>query len=248
MNNEEFNKILKESFCTYLTTSARSNEKLKILHGFIANKIKNAFNNENILVHSISKNGGQEKKMSGLFMDKKVDIVISKNNKDICGIAIKFVMSNYFQNSNNYFENMLGETSNIRSGGYEYFQIFIIDSKIPYFKQNKNITNWENINITNLDKYQNMSMVDPEKNFHIPTKTLIYVCKKEFKNNKDSKEMVNLKNREEYKKFCLEKDFKIVQDDLKDVKFGKNIIFNDFELFIKKILKFVNNFIQDKNL
>lgn len=248
MNNKEFNKILKESFCTYLITSARSNEKLKILHGFIANKLKNSFNNENILVHSINKDGGQEKKMNGLFMNKKVDIVISKNNKDICGIAIKFVMSNYFQNSNNYFENMLGETSNIRGAGYEYFQIFIIDSKIPYFKQNKNINRWENININNLNKYKSMSTINPEGNVHIPTKTLIYVCKKEFKNNKDSEEMVNLRNEEEYKKFCLEKNFEIIQDDLKDVEFGKNIIFNDFELFIKNVLKFVNNFIQDKNL
>jgi hypothetical protein len=46
-------------------------------------------------------------------------------------------MQNYSQNSNNYFENMLGETANIRSSNIPYFQIFIIPDEIPYYKKEK---------------------------------------------------------------------------------------------------------------
>ena len=86
----------------------------------------------------------------GRYVDKKVDITISKKDatmhKDIpvAGIAVKFVMQNYSQNSNNYFENMLGETANIRANKCPYFQIFIILDRLPYYKkETKRITKWE---------------------------------------------------------------------------------------------------------
>ena len=61
----------------------------------------------------------------GRYINKNVDIVIYKRTV-IAGIGVKFVMQNYSQNSNNYFENMLGETANIRSKNIPYFQIFVI--------------------------------------------------------------------------------------------------------------------------
>lgn len=55
-----------------------------------------------------------------------------KNRKVAAGIGVKFVMQNYFQNSNNYFENILGETAHIRSKRIPYFQIFIIPDILPH--------------------------------------------------------------------------------------------------------------------
>ena len=68
--------------------------------------------------------------MSGRYMEKRVDIVVLKDEKDIAGIGVKFVMSNYSQNSNNYFENMLGETANIRAGKKKYFQVLLLPERL----------------------------------------------------------------------------------------------------------------------
>ncbi len=100
--------MLKESFLKYLETGSRSNEKLKILHGYI-NQIMSSILSNDFIIHSINTaEPSKEKSISSIYMDKKVDITITKRNQDQeitkCGIAIKFVMSNYSQNSNNYFE------------------------------------------------------------------------------------------------------------------------------------------------
>src|SRR5690554_590456 len=109
-----FLEATKKSFITSLETGPRSNEKLKVLHGFIAEDLQNRLGKEYI-VKSLGFKDGKEEKITGRYMDKNVDITVIKNKKKIAGVAVKFVMSNYSQNSNNYFENMLGETANIRS-------------------------------------------------------------------------------------------------------------------------------------
>lgn len=252
MKNNEFNEILRLSFLKYLESgSSRSNEKLKLLHGFIANKIKNKLNNDYIVtsINDIDSAlyQSKEKTMNGLYMNKKVDIVISKLNnqkqlEDKCGIAIKFIMSNYDQNSNNYFENMLGETANIRGAGYPYFQILIIDSEWPYFKagNEKIIKNWESLKTEKLKKYQKLSYSDTNQNKYVPNKMMLYVYKKEFFNKIKNIEIKQINNFSEYKNFCLQNDFCFIENNLKNFKYGDNIIFNDFDLFLNFVVKEVN--------
>lgn len=48
MNNSQFLTILKKSFLTYLQTGARSNKKLGILHGAIAEDL-----NERLMIVNI---------------------------------------------------------------------------------------------------------------------------------------------------------------------------------------------------
>ena len=126
--NNDFMAVLNSSFITYLQTGPRSNEKLKILHGFIAKKIQNKLG-DSYTVFSYGVGDNKESNISGRYINKNVDIGIFKGGRPLAGIAIKFVMSNYSQNSNNYFENMLGETANIRCEGVLYFQIIILDRK-----------------------------------------------------------------------------------------------------------------------
>jgi len=114
MNNLQFLQTVKKSFIRFLETHPRSNKKLIILHGAIANDIKNRLG-QGYESKSLGIGNGKEGKMHGRYMEKTIDILISKNENDIAGIGIKFVMNNYSQNSNNYFENMLGETANIRT-------------------------------------------------------------------------------------------------------------------------------------
>jgi hypothetical protein len=103
MNNQDFLVILKQSFFTYLRTSPRSNQKLVILHGAISNDLQSRLGYE-YEVHSLGINQGREMIAKGRYMDKKVDITITNKGKILAGLAVKFVMSNYSQNSNNYFE------------------------------------------------------------------------------------------------------------------------------------------------
>lgn len=130
MTNQEFLEVIKESFNKYLETHSRSNEKLKILHGKIAKDLQKRLG-QSYIIHSLGLRDGKEINMPGKYMPKKVDIAIEKNKEIVGAIALKFIMSNYSQNSNNYFENMLGETSNIRANGKPYFQILILPTVVP---------------------------------------------------------------------------------------------------------------------
>lgn len=131
MNNNCLLTHVLSSFKIYLKTSARSNQKLKILHGCIAEDIAQRLGKK-YEVKSLGYQEGKEAKIQGRYIDKNVDIAIVHQQKPIAGIGVKFVMGNYTQNSNNYFENMLGETANIRCNGIAYFQIFIIPEHLPY--------------------------------------------------------------------------------------------------------------------
>ena len=155
-------------------------------------------------------------------------ITINKGkNKPIAGIAVKFIMQNYSQNSNNYFENMLGETANIRSSNYPYFQIIVILDRLPYYKKNKSISKWEMFTEHNALKYLKLSHDDINTFFHTPNKTLIYII-----HIPDNSEIKNL---EEYLEYYLNLDFKIELSSNFFKNCGNSVIINDYELFIEKI-------------
>ena len=234
MSNEEFLKKVKESFYMYLETSSRSNKKLKILHGAITEDLKKRLGNEYVL-HSLGYNDNREVNMTGRYMDKKVDIAVEKDNKIISAIGLKFIMRNYSQNSNNYFENMLGETANIRSSGKPYFQIVIIPSKVPYFKKDGELSHIENITKKNLSKYIKLSNDNIEEFMHTPTKTLIYII--------DMPEINQnyVKNEDDYINFySINKDFDIIENN-SSYEFGSAVVFNNYNEFMDKISHYIKS-------
>ena len=132
LNNYTFLEKIQDSFKKFISIgTSRSTAKLKPLHGAIAEDIAKQLGTDYI-VKSQGYGNGREAKIEGRDIDKRVDITRKekKTNRAVAGIAVKFVMQNYSQNSNNYFENMLGETANIRTANCPYFQIFIIFDKI----------------------------------------------------------------------------------------------------------------------
>jgi len=66
-----------------------------------------------------------------------LDISIFKNQKIIATISFKFITSNYKQNSNNYFENLLGETANIRRVNIGFAHFLVLRAHTPYYDKNK---------------------------------------------------------------------------------------------------------------
>jgi hypothetical protein len=81
-----------------------------------------------------------------------------QDEKPVFCVGIKFVMSNYKQNANNYFENMLGETANIQAvGELPYAQFIIFRRETPYYQKDiKTPVKIEIINDKDIVKYINL--------------------------------------------------------------------------------------------
>ena len=236
MNNKQFLQTIKKSFIKFLETHPRSNKKLIILHGAIANDIKNKLGRE-YEIKSLGMGEGKEGKLDGRYMEKKIDILISKDKNDIVGIGVKFVMNNYSQNSNNYFENMLGETANIRTSNKEYFQILILPEEMPYYNDDGKITKWDKITNHNIEKYIVLSKDNTEKYLHTPIKTLLFIIKLPKCDHK------KITTRLEYKKYYLNKNGRIsvrISEEISGT-FGNAMILNDYEMFIEKTAYYIKS-------
>jgi hypothetical protein len=227
MNNSDFLQVITKSFRKYLATHPRSNEKLKILHGALAKNLKEKLAND-YSVRALGYEKGKEQNIQGRYIDKVVDIVVSKKEEIVAGIGIKFVMSNYGQNSNNYFESMLGETANIRCARIPYFQILILLDEMPYYNEKGTITKVEKITEHNIDKYVVLSKDNNSQYYHTPTKMLIYIVKLPELN------VSVVDNRKKYKKYYNDKNIKL-SDKFNCDLFDKNIILNNYEIFIQKV-------------
>ena len=230
MTNESFINVISNSFSAFLEKgTSRSTDKLKPLHGKIAEDIANIMGKE-YKVFSQGYGDDKEKEINGRYYDKKVDITIAYKNKIVAGIGVKFVQQNYAQNSNNYFENMLGETANIRTNKIPYFQIFIISDTLPYYDKDKKITKYEEFTSHNAKKYEFLSNDNTEVYYHTPNKTLIYVIHLPLPTLQKSRPQ----NRDEYISYYKENDFKI-ELSKHEFSFGDTVILNDYETFREKL-------------
>ncbi len=232
LDNQQFLEVVRESFRTYLAIdTSRSTAKLKSLHGKIAQDIISQFGSE-YTVESQGVGKGKEGSIQGRYYPKNVDITVSKDGKPVAGYAVKFVMRNYSQNSNNYFENMLGETANIRANSVPYFQIFIIFEKVPYYKKGGTFKKYDIITEHNLEKYFALSKDDPASFLHTPDKTLLVILHLKEKTPShvfaDSQDYANY-----YETVIDDSDLLSYSQNIKDT-FDDSVIFNDYEKFIKK--------------
>lgn len=254
--NEKFLKCLEQSFLKYLekgSKGVRGTGKLKILHPHIARDLGNILGAK-YQIFSLDEKHGKEKVIRGRYMDKRVDIAVMKGERPVAGIGIKFIMSNYRQNSNNYFENMLGETANIRTNSILYFQIVVCFVRSPYFYKEENkekvIKNFEKIGLTHLEKYQILSQDDTTIYLHSPLKTLLVLvdfanidCEELFKSNKlktNSEFIQIVKEKGAELKFSeLESDEEVLDSKLI---FQDSLIFNDYQEFIKSCAYLIEGF------
>ena len=135
---QSFIKTITKTFKAYNQFGARSNKKLIPIHKWFAKTIKNNLEH-NYSVMSLGKGG--EYKLDGKYYPKNLDISIfkkiKKKKKIITTISFKFVTSNYKQNANNYFENLLGETANIRRVNIGFAHFLVLRAYTPYYDKNK---------------------------------------------------------------------------------------------------------------
>lgn len=227
LTNQGFLTVISQSFGEFIESgTSRSTAKLKPLHGAIAKDLALRLGHR-YDVWSQGYGDDREAEIKGRYMEKKVDITIKRNNSSIAGIAVKFVMQNYSQNSNNYFENMLGETANIRCNRFPYFQIFIILDKLPYYDKKKNIKKWETFTEHNISKYVALAKDNVDMFYHTPNKTLIYVV-----HIPDNDELCTL---DDYLHYYRENPFEIEVSKHHYSLEGNAVIINDFEEFMDKV-------------
>lgn len=177
-SDSQFLDAIQTSFKAFISSgTSRSNAKLKPLHGAIAADIAQRLG-DGYRVWALGHDADKEKKIEGRYIDKRVDITITDaaTQRPRAGIAVKFVMQNYAQNANNYFENMLGETANIRAASCPYFQVFIILDRLPYYKRSGILSGWETFTAHNMQKYLALAADNADRYMHTPNKTLIYVA------------------------------------------------------------------------
>jgi hypothetical protein len=166
-NEKDFIKSVGQSFKMYQLHGARSTEKLKSIHKFVAGILSEIFGKA-YQVHFIGFKTG-EMTVEGKYYSKNVDITVTKDDNPVFCLGIKFVTSNYKQNANNYFENMMGETANIQAlGNLPYAQLLILRHKTPYYKKNetKVYSKIETINDKDISKY--LKLVYDLKQAHRP--------------------------------------------------------------------------------
>jgi len=127
---EGFLNAIRDTFYAYNKYGARSNKKLIPIHSWFAKEIVSGLRNE----YSVKSLGtGGEYEIEGKYYPKTLDITIFSNQKPIVTLSFKFVTSNYAQNSNNYFENLLGETANIRRIGVGFVHFLVLRGYTPYY-------------------------------------------------------------------------------------------------------------------
>ena len=179
-------------------------------------------------IHAYGVGDGKEEKLKGRYYEKAVDIAVFKEGIECAGVAVKFVMSNYAQNANNYFEGMLGETANLRSKGLPYFQILIVPETMPYFEKDGSIGKIEELKTHHLHKYLKLSQDNVDRFFHAPNKTLLVLIQlPEFSTAHD---------KGEYKILCAKGNLQYSQKFKQNVQdFGESVIFNDYEKFLDKV-------------
>lgn len=155
---QNFLVAIKKSFVAYNKKGgARSPKKLVPIHKFFAETIlKNL--DQNYSVKSFGIGDGKEFKFDGKYTDKDLDISVFKNKNLIATMSFKFVTSNYKQNANNYFENLLGETANIRRKNVGFAHFLVLRGHTPYFLKNRGnlrgkLKKIEILNEKNLQKY-----------------------------------------------------------------------------------------------
>lgn len=181
--NYTWEEALKESHETLLTTHPRSPKKLIPPHQWIKETLKKYLGSgyEYYAAGEGNSQYDREYKVPGLFYDKMVDITVLKNNRVVGAVSFKFVASNYSQNSNNYFENLVGECFNIQAMDIPFCHVFVIRDKIPYYNRDRKVKKYEQFTMHNLDKYLKLNKFDDKGAPSKISMSIIHITGDEYK-------------------------------------------------------------------
>ena len=188
----KFIKAINASFSAYNKKGgARSNKKLIPIHKFLSETILGKLKNE-YSIKSLGIGDGKEATIDGKYYPKDLDVAIFKNNKIVATVSFKFVTSNYQQNANNYFENLMGETANIRRQNIGFAHFLVLRGHTPYYSKNKGNLRGKEKKIEIISEKHLQKYIKLFNDMDFPHKPdLMGVCLLDFNKNKKAK-LVNL--------------------------------------------------------
>ncbi|MBI2628240.1 MAG: hypothetical protein HYW71_02295 [Candidatus Niyogibacteria bacterium] len=220
---DKFIKAINASFAAYNKKGgARSNKKLIPIHKFLSETILSKLKNK-YSIKSLGIGDGKEATADGKYYPKDLDIAIFKNDKIIATISFKFVTSNYKQNANNYFENLMGETANIRRQNIGFAHFLALRGHTPYYSKNKSNLRGKEKKIEIISEKHLQKYIKLFNDMDFPHKPdLLGICILDFDKNKKARFV-----------------------DLGDFDFSagtKNLLKNEFSLnkFLDKFIYLVN--------
>lgn len=153
MNEEEkFLKMITKSLELYLTYGSRSSKKTDTVHYFFKNIM------EKYLPNNYKIELEKKIKCSNHSGFKRCDIILYKNNIPYIIFPVKVIMSNFYQNKNNYYENLLGDiTAIIHCNPYiKIIPINITFCTVPYLMKNRKIKKFEFISSSIFKPYNDL--------------------------------------------------------------------------------------------
>ena len=220
---DKFIKAINASFAAYNKKGGvRSNKKLIPIHRFLSEiilkKLKKGYS-----IKSLGIGDGKEATIDGKYYPKDLDVAIFKDNKIIATVSFKFVTSNYKQNANNYFENLMGETANIRRQNIGFAHFLVLRGHTPYYSKNKGNLRGKEKGIEIISEKHLQKYIKLFNDMDFPHKPdLLGICLIDFDQNKKAK-FVNLDDFD----FSVE---------------TKKLLKNDFSLneFLDKFIHLVN--------
>lgn len=220
---DKFIKAINTSFAAYNKKGgARSTKKLIPIHKFLSETILGKLKKE-YSIKSLGIGDGKEATIDGKYYPKDLDVAIFKGDKIIATVSFKFVTSNYQQNANNYFENLMGETANIRRKNIGFAHFLVLRGHTPYYSKNKGNLRGKEKKIEVISEKHLQKYIKLFNDMDFPHKPdLMGICLLDFDQNKKAK-LINL-------------------DDFDFSDETKRLLKNDFSLnkFLDKFIHLVN--------
>ena len=170
--NQRFLTAMQQSYRMVQTYGTRSNQKIKVLHGWVQDELRRELGS-NYTLTGQSLTSKHEENVDGMYYEKKVDVLVSRDGQELGVVSIKFVISNYWQNSINYFEQQIGETANLRRRNIVYGNLFCVTNPIPYKNRDGVITRNERVRDHDIQRYA--SLRSDHEHIHAPDEMAIGV-------------------------------------------------------------------------
>ena len=170
-NSTMFLQQLKLSMNEYFENGSRSNLRLERLTLYIVTILQNIFDDD--IKYQIKTEYNIPSFNSSL--KKRCDIVVLYDDIPVYIFPIKFPMSNYKQNKNNYWENLCGECIQIKMINLhvKIIPINIIFNHVPYITSNNIIKKFESISYENTFQIYNDFLVADRNNIFYDFKNYI---------------------------------------------------------------------------
>lgn len=155
-SNETFLLAVQEAHRRTRKHGSRSTRRIKVLHGWVQKEIERRLGAKYEIQGLSDDDDSKEAKVEGWYYPKNVDVLVSRDGKALGVVSFRMVNSNYRQNANNYFENQMGETANLRKNDIVFGNIFCLTDPIPHQKKDGTEVKEEHVRGSDITKYKKL--------------------------------------------------------------------------------------------